>query len=159
MTTAQILENELTTVLYGQPWYGSSVYAILDAITFESAYEKPAGASHTIAAIILHMVSWTEEVIDRINEKPAGLPLSGDWPDTGKPDEEKWKNWIEDFKLVNVNLVKLIRDVPETHWEQPIIDERETEVVVTHAQLVRGLVQHHIYHSGQIALLNKMIRG
>ncbi len=72
MTTSEKLQQELQKVLSGQPWYGDPIYAILDRITFESAYENPPGSAHNIAEIILHMLSWTEEVMDRLNEKPAG---------------------------------------------------------------------------------------
>jgi uncharacterized damage-inducible protein DinB len=153
------LEEELEKVLNGQPWHGAAIYTILDQVTFESAYEKPPGSAHTIAEIILHMLSWTEEVIDRLNEKPASLPLSGNWPETGAPDEQKWKMWIDDLKLVNVNLVKTIRDFPEEKWNEPIIDERGTKPVTTYKESVEGFIQHQVYHSGQIALLNRMIIG
>src|ERR1700744_2206808 len=76
MKTSEKLQTELEKVLSGRPWYGPNIYDILDQVTFESAYER-AGHAHTIAELILHMLSWTEEVIDRMNEKPAGLPRSG----------------------------------------------------------------------------------
>ena len=159
MTTAEKLEQELQKVLSGQPWYGEPIYTILSKITFESAYEKPSDSVHTIAEIVLHMFSWTEEVIDRLNEKPAGLPLSGNWPEPGAPDEQKWQLWIADLKLVNVNLVKVIRDFPEDKWDEPIIDERGDEPVTTYKGLIYGFIQHQIYHAGQIALLNQIIKG
>jgi uncharacterized damage-inducible protein DinB len=158
MTTSTKLINELEKVLSGRPWYGSSIYSILDQVTFESAYEKT-GHAHTIAEIILHMLSWTEEVMDRLNEKPAGLPLSGDWPETGDPDEQKWKLWIDDLKLVNVNLIKTIQDFPEDKWDDPIIDTRGDRPVVTYKELIYGFIQHQVYHSGQIALLIRIIIG
>jgi uncharacterized damage-inducible protein DinB len=158
-TIAYQLELELNKVLSGHPWYGSPIYNILGQVTFETAYEKPANAGHTIAEIILHMLSWTEEVIDRMNEKPASLPLSGNWPETGAPDEQKWKIWIDDLKLVNANLVKTIRDFPEEKWNDLIIDERNNQPVTTYKELVEGFIQHQIYHAGQIALLNRMILG
>jgi len=158
-TIAEQLEQELNKVLSGQPWYGSPIYDILGQVTFETAYEKPAKGGHTIAEIILHMLSWTEEVMDRLNEKPAGLPLSGNWPETGAPDEQKWPIWIDDLKLVNVNLVKTIRNFPEDKWNEPIIDERGDEPVTTYKELVEGFIQHQVYHAGQIALLNRMILG
>jgi uncharacterized damage-inducible protein DinB len=159
MTTAQKLQQELEKVLTGRPWYGSSIYAILAQVTFEIAYEKPGGGAHNIAEIILHMLSWTEEVMDRMNEKPAGLPLSGDWPETGVPDEEKWKLWINDLKLVNVNLIKTIQDFPEEQWNEPIIDERGDRPIVTYKELIYGFIQHQVYHAGQIAILIRVIGG
>jgi len=157
MNTSTQLQAELKHVLCGQPWYGNSVYVTLTGIPFETAVTRPPSGAHTIAEIVLHMISWTEEVIDRINEKPAGLPLGGDWPVTAALDELNWNLYLDDLKLVNNNLLRAIQDFPEENWEQPIIDDRGTEPVVTYAEMVRGLIQHHIYHQGQIGLLVKML--
>ena len=157
MTTSEKLISELTKILSERPWYGSSVYAILEPITFEAAYEKPPGSVHNIAEIVMHMVAWTEEVMDRMNGMTASLPTSGDWPETGAPDEQKWQNYVEDLKLVNVNLIGIIQNFPEEQWNEPINDERGDRPVVTYEDLILGLMQHHVYHSGQIALLNRIV--
>ena len=155
MTLSEKLSAELENVLSGDPWYGSSVYAILEPITFETAFEKPPGAAHTIAEIVLHMLSWTEEVMDRLNGASAQLPSSGDWPETGVPGEEKWQNYVNDLKLVNVNLLGIIQNFEAERWNEPFKDERNRELGtgVSFKELVRGLIKHHVYHSGQIALL------
>jgi uncharacterized damage-inducible protein DinB len=161
MTIAEKLAEELETVLNGDPWYGTPVYTILEQVTFEAAFEKPPGSIHNIAGIVLHMLSWTEEVLDRMNGIPAGMPSSGDWPDPGTPAEEKWQNYVNDLKLVNVNLLAAISGFPEEQWAEPFNDERNRELGtgVSFEELVRGLIQHHIYHAGQIAILNRIING
>jgi uncharacterized damage-inducible protein DinB len=161
MSISEKLSSQLTNVLSGDPWYGSPVYTVIEGISFEAAYEKPPGSVHNIAAIVLHMVAWTEEVMDRMNGLPSGLPTSGDWPPIGKPDEQKWQNYVEDLKLVNVNLIGIIQKFPEEQWNEPINDERNRELGtgVTYEELINGLIQHHIYHSAQIALLNRIING
>ncbi|MBS1527893.1 MAG: DinB family protein [Bacteroidetes bacterium] len=157
MTSSEKLQNELQSVLSGDPWYGDNVYSIIEGVTFEAAFEKPPGAAHTIAGIVLHMLSWTEEVLDRLNGKDAGPPLSGDWPETGTPDEQKWQNYVNDLKLVNVNLQRVISEFPEEKWSDPM-SKREPSLGtdVTYEELVNGLIRHHIYHSGQIALLTRI---
>ncbi|MES2279626.1 MAG: DinB family protein [Bacteroidota bacterium] len=135
------------------------MYDIFGRITFESAYEKPSPAAHNVAEILLHMLSWTEEVMDRMNGMTASVPSSGDWPPTGAPHEQKWADWIEDIKLANVNLVKIISDFPEEQWDEKIDDKRGYEHVDTYKELVRGFIQHQIYHAGQIAILVKMVNG
>lgn len=161
MTTSEKLQHELEKVLSGDPWYGNAVYPIIEQVGFEAAFEKPDHAAHNIAEIVLHMLAWTEEVMDRMNGMPAGLPSSGDWPPTGNPNEQKWQNYVNDLKLVNVNLQGLIRDFPEEQWIEPVNDERNRELGtgVTYEELVNGLIQHHIFHSGQIAILNRIING
>lgn len=157
MTTGEKLEQELDKILSGQPWYGRSIYDILADVSFEAAFERPIANAHSIAEILLHMLAWTEEVMDRLNGMSANVPVSGDWPETGAPDEEKWKRWVSDYKLVNVNLAVIIRDFADEKWCFPIIDERGTEPVVTHEEIVHGSIQHQIYHGGQIALLSKAL--
>jgi uncharacterized damage-inducible protein DinB len=161
MTTSEKLSNELEKVLSGDPWYGNPVYQIIEPVSFEAAFEKPDHAAHNIAEIVLHMLAWTEEVMDRMNGMTAGVPSSGYWPPTGSPTEQKWQNYVNDLKLVNVNLQGLIQNFPEEKWSEPMNDERNRELGngVSYEELVNGLIQHHIYHSGQIALLNRIING
>ncbi|HEX3935142.1 MAG TPA: DinB family protein [Puia sp.] len=161
MTTSEKLSLELENVLSIGPWYGDPVYTIIEKVSFEAAFEKPPGAAHTIAGIVLHMLAWTEEVLDRLNGKSASLPLSGDWPDTGAPEEQKWQNYVNDLKLVNVNLQGVIGDFPEDKWGEPVSDQRDLDEGSgwSYEELVNGLIQHHVYHSGQIAILNRIING
>jgi uncharacterized damage-inducible protein DinB len=161
MTTSEKLQRELEKVLSGDPWYGDSVYDIISKVTFETAYEKPQGSVHNVAGIVLHMISWTEEMMDRLNGMMAGVPTSGDWPPTGNPDEQKWQNYVNDLKLVNVNLIGLIQHFPEEKWSEPVNYDKGHNLgsEVNYEELVNGLIQHHIYHSGQIALLTRIING
>ncbi|HEY4324434.1 MAG TPA: DinB family protein [Mucilaginibacter sp.] len=159
MTISEELKQELEKVLSGAAWYGTPVYTIIEQVSFEAAYEKPAGSLHNIAEIVLHMVSWTEEVIDRMNEMQAQMPSSGDWPDPGKPDEQKWQNYVNDLKLVNVNLLGVIQNFPEEKWDDLINDDRGSEPVTTYKELINGFIQHQVYHAGQISILNRIING
>jgi uncharacterized damage-inducible protein DinB len=161
MTNASRLYNQLSTILYGQAWYGTPIYTIIDGITFESAFEKVPGASHTIAEILMHMLSWTEEVTSRMRGNTAGTPVGGNWPDVGEPDEQKLQQMVNNFKLANVELLQLIDEFPEDKWSQATNDERGhySGDELSYEAMIAGLIQHHVYHAGQIVLLNKMSNG
>lgn len=162
MTTAEKLSGELEKILSGDAWYGPPVYEGIDKISFEIAYERPANGAHTIAEIVLHMLGWTMEVIRRMQGGKAGMPQGGDWPDPGAPDEERWKVMINDLKLANVNLIGLIQKFPEEKWEEPTNDDRNEPGLgagVNYDQLINGLIQHHVYHAGQIGILNRILGG
>jgi uncharacterized damage-inducible protein DinB len=156
---AEKLEASLQQILAHNPWYGPATYNIVEGISFEAAYEKPPGSVHIIAGIMLHMLSWTQEVTARMSGQTAGEPAGGDWPDPGHPDEVRWKHLIADFKLANVTLAGVIQSFDNDKWDTPINDERnsETGAGVTYLALIEGLIQHHIYHSGQIALLKRLV--
>jgi len=156
MTISEELSTNLETVLSGGAWYGPNIYTTIERIGFEAAYEKPPGSVHNIAGILLHMISWTEEVMDRMNGMAAGMPTSGNFPDPGVPDEQKWQNYVNDLKLVNVNLLGIIQHFPEEQWSEMINDTRENKPKVTYKGLILGFIQHQVYHSGQIALLTRI---
>jgi uncharacterized damage-inducible protein DinB len=156
MTISEELQKSFESVLSGDAWYGKPIYNIIEQVSFEAAYEKPSGSVHNIAEIVLHMLSWTEEVMDRLNGLPAQTPSSGDWPDTGAPDEQKWQNYVTDLKLVNVNLLGTIINFPEEQWNDLINDTREREPAITYKELIYGFIQHQVYHAGQIALLTRI---
>jgi uncharacterized damage-inducible protein DinB len=156
MTKSEQIKQNLERVLWGEPWYGQPIYTIIDQVSFEAAYEKPPGSVHNIAGLVLHMLAWTEEVLDRMNGMAASIPSSGDWPDPGNPDEQKWQNYVNDLKLVNVNLLGAIQNFPEEKWDELINDTRETEPTTTYEDLIVGFIQHQIYHAGQIALLTRI---
>jgi uncharacterized damage-inducible protein DinB len=155
------LQTQLETILYGKAWYGTPIYTIMESVSFEAAYEKPAGAPHNIAAIVMHMLAWTEEVTNRMQMMPASAPLRGDWPNADDPDEQKWQQLLSFFKLANVELSRLIGNFPVESWTEPMNDDRETYsgYGATYEAMITGLMQHHVYHAGQISLLNKIING
>jgi uncharacterized damage-inducible protein DinB len=66
-----------------------------------------------------------------------------------------------DFKLANVNLNGIIHRFHSEKWDTPTNDTRDRELGtgVTYQALIEGLIQHHVYHSGQIALLNRIVGG
>ncbi|MBB5397807.1 DinB family protein [Mucilaginibacter sp. AK015] len=159
-TIAQKLQDSLQQILSNDPWYGPATYDIIENITFEAAYEVPPGSVHSIAGILLHMLGWTQEITDRMQGQTAGEPAGGDWPDPGHPDAGKWKQLIADFKLANVTLEGVIQKFPDSSWDGPINDHRDPELGgkgVSYEALIEGLIQHHVYHSGQIALLNRIV--
>lgn len=157
MGKSEELKKELETILWGDPWYGNAIYPIIEQVSFEAAFEKPPGSIHNIAGIVLHMLAWTEEVMDRMNGLNAQLPSSGDWPDPGSPDEQKWQNYVNDLKLVNVNLLGVIQNFPEEQWDKPINDGRDAETTTSYERMINGFIQHQVYHAGQIALLTRIL--
>ena len=159
MTTSEALKLNLEQILWGKPWYGEPILNIISSINFVKSFEKPAWARHSIVEIVLHMLSWTEEVMDRLNGLNAQTPSSGDWPEPVLPDEQKWQTYVNDLRLVNVNLITVIQNFPCNDWNNLINDQRENETITTYKQLVEGFIQHQVYHAGQISILQKSKNG
>ncbi len=150
---ASKLTKELHETLSGQPWYGSPVITIMNNVDLEKVHDKSRGP-HSVADIIMHMVAWTEETTERLKGKFASNPARGDWPDSG---QTSLPELVELFVSANEHLKATIVKMGDGLFAKEVNDDRYPEIAETgsYEELVKGIIQHHIYHSAQIALLNK----
>jgi len=141
----------------GDPWHGSPLSAILAGLTASDAALRPLPGAHSIWELVLHLTAWKKEVRRRLSGAPASLPEDGDWPDVGDPTQERWDAATARLEDAHRRLLSDIRGMPESRLFQATNDPRDrpTGAGASFYELLHGLVQHDVYHSGQIALLKK----
>ena len=157
MTEITRIVDELEREHGGDPWHGSPLRQILEGIDHHQAARRPLADAHTIWELVLHVISWKNEARRRLGGAPAAVPLEGDWPDAGAATADRWHQAIEALEASHRALVAAVRSLPEDVLFKPTNDprDRESGAGVTHYVLLHGIVQHDVYHSGQIALLKK----
>ncbi|TKC04792.1 DinB family protein [Pedobacter polaris] len=151
------LVDELKKAYTGDAWHGNNTLSLLLTANPAKVFTHPIPNAHSIAELVLHLTAWTEEVVDRISGQGAKEPAKGDWPETKEMSESQWQSILEEFKTANDKLIELVNIFQPSQWSNDVKDERDRELGagVNNAQLINGLIQHHAYHSGQIALLLK----
>lgn len=151
------LVDELQKAYNGDAWHGSNTLSLLLEANPEKVFSHPVPNGHSIAELVLHLIAWTEEAIERVNGKSAQEPARGDWPAPIEMSLTEWNEILNQFKAANQELIEILIDLKSPNWSNEIKDERNPSLGsgVNNAQLINGLIQHHAYHSGQIALLLK----
>jgi uncharacterized damage-inducible protein DinB len=141
----------------GDPWHGSPLRAILDGVDAAQASRKPIPDAHSIWELVLHMTGWKREVARRLTGAPAGEPPDGDWPEPGQPTAERWQSALAALEAAHRDLIARIETVTEDQLVEPTNDPRNRPLGtgVSYYVLLHGIVQHDVYHAGQIALLKK----
>ena len=141
----------------GEPWHGSPLSVILEGVTWQQAAARPLAGAHSIWELVLHMAGWKNEVRHRLAGAPAGEPEEGDWPAVGQAGPDTWAAAVEKLQLAHRLLVSAIKDFPEQNLYIPINDAREQVpgAGTTYYELLHGIVQHDVYHAGQIVILKK----
>ena len=156
-TDFDALRQDLHQVYEGDPWHGSSITSVLEGIGAEAAAIRPIPAAHTIWELVLHMAVWTREVASRVRGADAKNPPE-DWPVPRFGGvEEAWKSAQADLAAAQKELEQAVDALQPDELVRWIGDQRDPALGAgtTVGTAIRGLLQHHTYHQGQIALLKR----
>lgn len=159
MTEIARIVDQLEREHDGDPWHGSPLEAILEGIDAAAAAARPIPTAHSIWELVLHMTGWKNEAARRLAGAVACMPVEGDWPDVGEPTEARWKEAIARLESAHQALIAAVKTLPEDKLYEPTNDTRSGPLGtgVSYYVLLHGIVQHDVYHAGQIALLKKAV--
>lgn len=159
MTEAERLVDQLERAFRGDPWYGASVRSVLDGVDAQAARAHPLPGGHSIWELVLHMTGWKREVRARLGGATAAEPHGGDWPPLPGRDETAWRRSLEALTVAHDELVEAVRRATDEELDRAVRDERDRPLGTgfTQWQTLHGVLQHDIYHLGQIALLKKTL--
>ena len=153
------LVAELDRAMFGEPWFGASVKNVLDSTTYTKAFAAQSENVHTIAEIALHILAWNEEIISRLEGNDPKEPAIGDWPWVKYNDEIYWDEIRKQIYGAHTRLINIVKSFPFEKFEEQIGKEHRPELATgfSYRESLLGLMQHNIYHAGQIAILKKLI--
>jgi uncharacterized damage-inducible protein DinB len=161
MTERDRLVDQLEREIGGEPWHGASLKNILEGISAEQAARKPSEHAHSIWEIVLHMTGWKREVTRRAQKHTAAEPVGGDWPAVGQVSEERWRAACDDHLRAQRELVELVRTLSDEELDTKVKGNPAASIGagISVRAILYGILQHDVYHAGQIALLKKIGGG
>jgi uncharacterized damage-inducible protein DinB len=151
MTEVERIVDQLKRAFVGEAWHGPAVEEILQGVTAEQAAARPFDGAHNIWELVLHITAWQSAGRRRLSGDRAQLSETEDWPPVGDTDEKAWAETKESLGQSHTQLCTAISQLDESRLDQPIIEGMSTVYVTLH-----GIVQHTLYHAGQIAILKKV---
>lgn len=158
MTNLDQIIKEFTDFYDGQPWYGSSFKQIIDDITPGEALAVP-GNGHSIARLLCHMNKWRRALSIRLRGKTDFRASENDpdnWPPINTLDEETWEKAKHEFGQLQEIIVSELKMRKDDFLDTTFIPGNEKLI---YRYLVTGVIQHDIYHLGQISILKQLLRA
>jgi uncharacterized damage-inducible protein DinB len=143
--------DQLKRAFLGKAWHGPAVLEILEGVTAEQAAAHPVAGSHSIWELALHIEAWLRACRRRLQGERAQLGDAEDWPAITATDEKAWQQTLESIKQAHDELSSAILLLDDSRLDQPIIEGMSSVYVTLH-----GVIQHSLYHAGQIAILKKV---
>ena len=152
MPEAARIEDQLKRALEGEAWHGPSVLELLADVTPAQAAAKPLPGAHSIWEIVVHITAWVAAVRGRLGGQPIDLSPEQDWPAVRDTSKAAWARSVEALKTAHQDLRFAISLLDDSRLNDIVPGKRYSIYFMLH-----GVIQHDLYHAGQIALLKKVV--
>jgi len=149
-TEVQNITRLMQNVFNGSAWHGPSVLKILEEVGEDDAFRKFENI-HTIAELVVHMTAWKKFALERVSgNQRYEVSEQEEWKEITSGDRKDWNNIKSNLTTIHNELIGSL---------SKITDQKLSELVENKAYdfytLLHGVIQHDIYHAGQISLLKK----
>lgn len=151
----QYIIKQLQETYSGEPWHGRSIRSLLSEVTPAIALKKPNENSHSIAELVYHIITWHDFTVSRLQPEEGKNTAYFEVMDWRPLDLSKTQTWEEGLKLLEESQQRLISVLEK--FNDSILPEKVAERKYTFKVLLYGLVQHDVYHAGQIAYAMKLL--
>jgi uncharacterized damage-inducible protein DinB len=147
-----LIADQLRRAFDGVAWHGPALLELLQDVDAVTAAAKPLADVHSIWELVLHVAVWDDVTLRRIaGEKTQPTGTDNFPPVPKRSTEAAWRKTIADTKRTHERLVKTVAALPEARLRARVPGKR-----YDFYHLLHGVVQHELYHAGQIAILRKI---
>ena len=155
MTPTERLVAQLHHTYRGPSWHGPTLVELLNDVTAEEALARPVPDVHSIWELVLHAAAWKTAVRKRVAGEPVRLDGPEDWPPVAGDSERAWHDALAHLDAAHVALEARVRSLGESDLDRGSPTDETVSLYAT----LHGVIQHDIYHAGQIAVLKKALRA
>jgi len=141
--------------LNGQPWFGRAIYEILGEADESKVYTKPNGTEHSMIDLLWHMNTWAEFALGSLENRSAEEMRAieaNDWREID-PTTHTWKKGMEQLKATHNKIIEILKQKTDDNYLGDIVPLRKFNFRF----MLNGLIQHNIYHLGQVAYVKKLL--
>jgi len=150
------LADQIRRAFEGDAWHGDSVVELLKDVNAATAAGRPIPNAHSIWELVLHIAAWDDAVRRRTGGVAVTLSDEENFPAVKDTSETAWHKVLDHMTRQHKELVNTVRTFPESRLSERV--PGKTQDYYDFYYMFSGIVQHELYHAGQIALLKKFKR-
>ena len=148
------IADQLRRSFDGEAWHGDSLFEILEGVTAAQAAARPIKGAHTIWELVLHIAAWDDAVLRRFAGVALELSDVENFPPVTDTSEAAWHAALTQARRAHHDLIAAVNELPDSRLYELVPGKEGAHY--TFYYMLHGVVQHELYHAGQIALLKKM---
>ncbi|MBZ5568967.1 MAG: DinB family protein [Acidobacteriia bacterium] len=144
------IAEQLRRAVEGNAWHGPAVLEILQDVDAPTAAAHPIADAHSIWEILNHITVWTRAPILRLGGQAVELDGADDWPPVSDTSEASWQEAVARFRAAQQELLAKLKSMSNDELGMTVPGKN-----YSNSFMLYGVVQHHLYHAGQMAVLKK----
>jgi uncharacterized damage-inducible protein DinB len=155
MTEVQRILDQIKRAWEGEAWHGPSLQELLANVDAATANARPILGVHSIREIVYHLAFWKNNSRERLAGARVFPSDAESWPTT----DESPAAWQDTTKLLETHhraLAEAVAQITDARLNEPVPGKQQDFAAYI---LLHGVIQHDLYHAGQIALLKKAATG
>jgi uncharacterized damage-inducible protein DinB len=155
MSESQRIADQLDKAFRGGAWHGPALWELVATLPAEVAAARALAGVHTIFEIVRHATVWNLIPLRRLRgEKIESVEPADDWPAVPHASAPAWRDALEELEDAHHRLHETVLALDDSRLSEPISGSSDDVY-----NLLHGVIQHDVYHAGQIALLIKAVKG
>jgi uncharacterized damage-inducible protein DinB len=139
----------------GDAWHGPPLLAVLKDVDAATANAHPIRGAHSIAEIVGHLAYWQGAARRRLAGEKVSPTEAEQWPPVPDTTKATWEALTALLGERHRVLEEALSRLGDGDLSRQIGKEPSSDVYY----LLHGIIQHDLYHAGQVALLKKAARG
>jgi uncharacterized damage-inducible protein DinB len=147
------IADQLRRAFDGSAWHGPALLELLADVDAATAAARPIRNVHSIWELALHIAVWDRAASIRLSGVKTQPEGEENFPLAPEPTAKNWRQAVRQVAKAHVDLVKTVEALPDLRlWER--VPGKKYDFYFN----LHGVVQHELYHAGQIAILKKALQ-
>ena len=146
--------RQLTELQEGSRWFDQYLKDRINSVSEEEAFTRPIPELHSVAEHIAHIIAWRKECLLRFKGQRTDLMNSpDDWKDNETLRAIGWHNLTNELYESTATMIHALQNEDDAYLDTPFAD---TDYNIHY--LIEGILQHDLYHLGQIGITIKLLQ-
>jgi uncharacterized damage-inducible protein DinB len=152
MTEVNRILDQMDRAFSGEAWHGPAVRELIDGLLAEDASKHVVNGAHSIWELVNHIAAWKVIVVRRLAGDIPEVTAEMDWPPVWEVSELAWKRSVENLETSHRRIRAAVEKLRDGE-----LDESAGPNLGSRYVMIHGLIQHDLYHAGQIAIVKKAL--
>lgn len=158
-TLVQEIITQFNNIHRGHNWFGQSYQTKLQDLDPELYFVRPSPGIHSVAELIAHGTAWRKDVVVKIKTRKGEMTEASDldWPALDTLKIKGWEQIHQEYLDSVDSLISLLKEKEDTFLDETYTDP-EFSGEFPYSFTIYGILQHDLYHLGQLGLVCKMLK-